>query len=63
MPLSVKTVELRPADRDACEVLARGYKEFYATLTCDADYAAAWERVLAQDALRGLTPAVDPLQS
>ena len=32
-------VALRAEDRDAWEVLARGYKEFYATPTSDAEFA------------------------
>jgi GNAT superfamily N-acetyltransferase len=55
----VKTIALRPQDREAWEVLARGYKEFYATPTTDAEYARAWERLLAQDGVRGLGGLVD----
>lgn len=52
MPIDVKP--LRPEDRSAWEVLARGYKEFYATPTTDAEYAVAWDRLLAQDGIHGL---------
>lgn len=52
--MPVKTASLRPEDRAAWEVLARGYKEFYATPTTDAEYATAWERLLAQDGVHGL---------
>jgi GNAT superfamily N-acetyltransferase len=40
-------------------VLARGYKEFYATPTSEAEYASAWERLLAQDGVHGLGGFVD----
>jgi len=52
--MPVKTVALSPEDREAWEVLARGYKEFYATPTTDAEYSTAWERLLAQDGVHGL---------
>jgi GNAT superfamily N-acetyltransferase len=45
---------LRPQDREAWQVLARGYKEFYATPTTEAEYAAAWNRLLAHDGIHGL---------
>jgi len=54
MPMSVKVVTLRCEDREAWEGLARGYKEFYAAPTTDAEYSAAWERLLAQDGVHGL---------
>ena len=45
---------LRSGDRAQWEVLARGYKEFYATPVGDAEYATAWQRLLAQDGVHGL---------
>ena len=54
MPTPVKVFALRPEDREPWEVLARGYKEFYRTPTPDAEYAAAWDRLLAQDGVHGL---------
>ena len=54
MPMPVKVFALRPEDREPWEVLARGYKEFYRTPTADAEYAAAWDRLLAQDGVHGL---------
>ena len=45
---------LRVGDHADWEVLARGYKEFYATPTTDAEYATAWNRVLTQDGVHGL---------
>lgn len=52
MLLEVKP--LRTEDRAAWEVLARGYKEFYATPTTDAEYAMAWSRLVLQDGVRVL---------
>ena len=54
MPMPMKVVALCREDREPWEVLARGYKEFYATPTTDAEYSAAWERLLAQDGVHGL---------
>ncbi|WP_433261048.1 N-acetyltransferase family protein [Actinosynnema sp. CS-041913] len=45
---------LRPDDRAAWEVLARGYKAFYRTEVADEDYARVWHRLLAGDAIHGL---------
>ena len=44
----------RRDDREAWEVLARGYKEFYATPTSAAEYDGAWQRLLAGDGVHGL---------
>lgn len=41
-------------DREAWQVLARGYKEFYVTPTAEAEYATAWDRLLAHDGVHGL---------
>jgi len=51
---AMQIAALRPQDRSDWEVLARGYKEFYATPTTAAEYAAAWNRLLAQDGVHGL---------
>ena len=59
MPTAVKTIPLRPEDREPWEVLARGYKAFYATPTTAAEYSAAWQRLLAQDGVHGLGGFVD----
>jgi GNAT superfamily N-acetyltransferase len=45
---------LRADDRAAWELLARGYKEFYATPATDEEYTAAWNRLLAQDGVYAL---------
>ena len=50
---------LRPEDRPAWEVLARGYKAFYATPTTDAEFETAWNRLLVQDGVFGLGAFVD----
>lgn len=55
----MRIASLRPEDRVAWEALARGYKEFYATPTTDAEYATAWGRLLAQDGVNGLGAFVD----
>ncbi len=55
----MKVVPLRAEDRAQWEVLARGYKAFYATPTTDAEYATAWLRLIAQDGVRGLGAFVD----
>jgi len=52
MPLEVRP--LRSEDHEAWQVLARGYKEFYATPTTEAEFAAAWSRLVTQDGVRGL---------
>ncbi|MDQ3024887.1 MAG: GNAT family N-acetyltransferase [Pseudomonadota bacterium] len=45
---------LSPEDRGPWETLARGYKEFYKTPTSDAEYSAAWKRLLSQDGVLAL---------
>jgi GNAT superfamily N-acetyltransferase len=59
MPMPVKVVPLRPEDRAAWEVLARGYKTFYATPTTDAEYSTAWERLVAKNGVHGLGAFVE----
>ena len=50
---------LKAEDRAAWEILARGYKEFYKTPTADAEYDAAWKRLMAQDGVHGLAAHAD----
>ena len=50
---------LAASDRAAWEVLARGYKAFYRTPTTDAEYEAAWQRLLARDGVHGLAARLD----
>ena len=59
MPKPVKTASLGSKDREAWEVLARGYKDFYATPTTDAEFATAWQRLLAQDGVHGIGAFVE----
>ncbi len=47
------------ADRPQWEALARGYKEFYNTPTSDAEFEAAWNRLLSQDGVLGLGAQVN----
>lgn len=57
MPIEVGP--LRHADRSDWEVLARGYKEFYATPTTDAEYTTAWHRLLTEDGVHGIGAFAD----
>jgi GNAT superfamily N-acetyltransferase len=50
---------LKSDDRAAWEPLARGYKEFYKTPTTDAEYEAAWQRLMKQVGVHGLAAHVD----
>jgi GNAT superfamily N-acetyltransferase len=51
---SLKVGPLTAADRQRWEVLARGYKEFYATPTTSAEFEAAWQRLQADTGPAGL---------
>jgi GNAT superfamily N-acetyltransferase len=55
----IRVAPLQAEDRAPWEVLARGYKEFYATPTTDEEYEAAWRRLLAGDGAFGLGAKVD----
>ena len=55
----MNVMRLRPEDRAAWELLARGYKDFYATRTSDAQFAAAWHTLLGGDGVLGLGAFVD----
>jgi GNAT superfamily N-acetyltransferase len=57
--MTVQILELKPDDRAAWEVLARGYKDFYNTPTSDAEYTAAWNRLQAHDGVHGLAAWAD----
>lgn len=52
MTIDIKA--LQAADRAAWEPLARGYKLFYETQLADAEYDAAWQRLLHDPRLLGL---------
>lgn len=44
----------KESDRSEWEALARGYKEFYKTQTTDAEYEAAWQRIIQSESTHGL---------
>jgi GNAT superfamily N-acetyltransferase len=50
---------LRPADRAAWEVLARGYKRFYRTTVPDEGYEEIWRRVLSGLDVHGIGARLD----
>ena len=50
---------LRPGDRDAWEVLARGYKAFYRDPMPDEAYEVTWQRLAAGTELYGLGARLD----
>lgn len=50
---------LRPDERDAWEVLARGYKAFYRTEVDDAGYDLAWKRLTEGDEVFALGARLD----
>ncbi|HSN20877.1 MAG TPA: GNAT family N-acetyltransferase [Usitatibacter sp.] len=52
--MSLRIAALAARDRAAWEPLARGYKAFYRTETSDAEYEAAWGRILRREAVFGL---------
>jgi len=57
--MRVKIAPLKPEDRAGWEPLARGYKEFYKTPTTDAEYEAAWQRLMAREEVYGFAAFVD----
>ena len=50
---------LRPGDRAAWEVLARGYKAFYQDPMPDEAYEQTWRRLTEGTELRGLGARLD----
>jgi GNAT superfamily N-acetyltransferase len=56
---AVQISDVQPGDRAGWEPLARGYREFYKTPTTDAEFDAAWARVLARKPVHGLVARVD----
>ena len=52
--MNIEIKALQVADRAAWEPLARGYKLFYDTATSEAEYAAAWRRLLHDPRFLGL---------
>ena len=47
------------ADREAWELLARGYKAFYESVLPDAAYERTWQRLLQRDGIHGLGAWLD----
>jgi GNAT superfamily N-acetyltransferase len=45
---------LRPEDRASWEVLARGYKKFYATTVPDEGYEETWRQMMSGPVLHGI---------
>ena len=56
---AIAVAPLRPADRDAWEKLARGYKAFYRDPIPDRDYERTWRRLIADDEVHGLGARLD----
>jgi GNAT superfamily N-acetyltransferase len=55
----IETGPLRPEDRAAWEVLARGYKTFYQEPEPDEAYEQTWRRLAAGTELHGLGARLD----
>jgi GNAT superfamily N-acetyltransferase len=55
----IETGPLRPEDRAAWEVLARGYKTFYSESEPDEAYEQTWRRLTAGTELFGLAARLD----
>jgi GNAT superfamily N-acetyltransferase len=55
----IDTGPLRPGDRAAWELLARGYKAFYRTTVPDGGYEETWRRLLAGPELHGIGARLD----
>ena len=55
----VEIAPLRPDDRSEWEVLARGYKAFYADPIPDEDYARAWALLMAGARVHGLAARIE----
>lgn len=56
---ALRIAALTSTDRAAWEPLARGYKAFYNTPTSDAEYDAAWARIVARQEVFGFGAFVD----
>lgn len=57
--MNTKVNRLLPEHHAAWEPLARGYKAFYNTQTTDAEYAAAWNRLMQGRPVAGLAAFAD----
>lgn len=56
---TLEILPLRPPDRPRWDVLARGYKTFYATPLPDSEYDQAWARLLRGEDAHGLGAHLD----
>jgi GNAT superfamily N-acetyltransferase len=52
--MNLEIAPLIPEDQSQWEILARGYKDFYKTVTSDVEYKVAWNRLLTQDEVFGI---------
>ncbi|MEO8151612.1 MAG: GNAT family N-acetyltransferase [Rhizobacter sp.] len=57
--MTLHIAPLRPEDRTAWEILARGYKTFYKTDIKPDEIETAWQRLLAHDGVFGLGAHAD----
>ena len=57
--MALSIAALGAADHPRWLELARGYKAFYKTQVSDAEYARAWQRLLANDRVWGLGAHLD----
>ena len=57
--MAIRIARLNKSDHDAWLALARGYKDFYQTVTSDAEYAIAWRRLQDDDGIHGLAAWTD----
>lgn len=57
--MKIEVRRLQKADRDAWQVLAEGYKEFYKTPTSEAQYNKTWDRLIKGDEIHGFCADVD----
>jgi GNAT superfamily N-acetyltransferase len=54
LPMTLHITALQGMHHDAWLPLARGYKDFYNTPASDAEYDAAWQRLIDAQAVQGL---------
>jgi len=52
--MTIDITPLRPDDRQAWDVLARGYKSFYQQSLPDGEYDTAWQRLMLAERVHGL---------
>ena len=57
--MSIEITPLRPEDRPAWDILARGYKSFYQASLPDSEYDIAWQRLMQGERVHGLAARLD----